>query len=114
MDINQGEIEKLYQWASNNFTNEIEVKYFTKIDKECVSYFEKRPFQSEYGKEYRYQTMPELRSELNAMWKDDDIMKQILKTVLVASMKNKPKMQENGQENKEENIKQLKPFIYNF
>lgn len=108
--LNQREIEKLYQWASEYHTEEIEEKYFTKIDKKCASYFEPRVSQAAYCREYTYDSMPKLRDELEAMWKDDDVMKQIEKVVLVAAMKNKPLLEDNIKSK----MNQLKPYIYNF
>lgn len=114
MDINLNEKERLYQWACEHGTSKQKERYFTKIDKMCASYFEKI-HRSEYCREYNFQTLPELRSELDAMWEGDDVMKEIEKPVLVASMKNKPKMKEqSGYNNRKEKREQLKPFIYNF
>lgn len=115
LDINQGEKDKLYQWACDNYSKELEEKYFTKIDKACDSYFEKKSLQAEYCIEYHFQTVPELQGELDIMWKDDDIMRQIERVVLVAFMKNKPKMWEIDEvEDKGKKMEQLRPFIYNF
>lgn len=113
LDINNKEADKLYQWACDNHTKELEEKYFSKFDKDCKSYYEKKSLQEEYCKEYTFQTMPELRSELSAMWKDDAIMEQIQKVVLVAAMKNKPEINKSD-ENTKEKMEQIKPYIYNF
>ena len=113
-DINQGEKDRLYQWACDNHSKELEEKYFTKIDRKCKSYFEKRSYQDLYYIEYSYQTMPEIKSELDAMWENDDVMENIEKVVLVASMKNKPKLEKELGEDQNERMEQLKPFIYNF
>lgn len=117
MDKNKREMEQLYQWASDNYKKELEDKYFTKIDGNCKSYFKKRSSGSEYCKEYKFETMQQLKNELSVMWKDEAAMQQIEKVVLVAAMKNKPYAEKKGQyEGKENtgNMEQLKPFIYNF
>lgn len=116
-DINKGEKERLYQWACEYHTKEIEERYFTRIDKECESYFEKRDPKEKYGREYVFQTIPELRKELEIMWDGDETMEQIMKAVLVASMKNKPMPEENNDtaaSNPEELKEQIKSYIYNF
>lgn len=116
-DINIGEKERLYQWACTYHTGELEVEYFTNIQKERESYYEKRDPLEKYGKEYTFQTMPELRRELELLWDGDEVMEQILKTVLVAAMKNKPLpgTEGEGQEASPREVKeQIKPFIYNF
>lgn len=113
-DRNQGEKEKMYQWACDNHTEELEEKYFTKIDKTCESYFEKKLRQETYCREYHFQTMPELRSELEVMWEKDEMMEQVEKAVLVAAMKNKPRLRFDGQSKREVRTDQLSSFIYNF
>lgn len=112
MDISQGEKAKLYQWACDCHTKELEERYFIMTDEKCGSYFEKRSHQTVYCKKYVFQTMPELRSELNAMWEDDDVMKQIEKTVLVASMKNKLRVQRTDK--RDDDDEKIAPFIYSF
>lgn len=114
IDRNQSDKEKMYQWACDKHTEELEEKYFTKIDKACESYFEKKLSQETYCREYCFQTMPELRSELEAMWGNDEAMEQVEKAVLVAAMKNKPRVKCDGQSEREVQTDQLSPFIYSF
>lgn len=111
-DINQLEKEKIYQWACENYTEEVESRYFTKIDKSCRSYFEETACPGEYCKEYNFQTVDELRRELSVLWKEDMVMERIFQAVLVAAMKNKPSMADgSGLSGK---MEEVKPFIYNF
>lgn len=111
-EINSLEKEKIYKWACRNHTKEIEDRYFTKIDKNSESYFEKKIYPIEYCYEYTFQTVVELRSALSALWKDDSIMEEIYQVVLVAAMKNKPSSVD--EDDVLEKMGEIKPFIYNF
>lgn len=110
-DINRLEKENLYQWACKNYSEETERKYFSPIDRNSNSYYEDINSLNEC-REYVFETAAELRLELNKLWQSDEKMKQIIKTVLVASMKNKPVGEVNPlRAEKEEGIKS---YIYNF
>lgn len=111
-DINVLEKEKIYQWSCDNYSQEIEDKYFTKINKDSESYFEKKVYSIEYCHEYTFQTADELRNELLALWKDNMIMEEICQTVIVAAMKNK--QLDSDKKRNLKNMEEVKPFIYNF
>lgn len=114
MNVNQSEKDRIYQWACENDTRELQYAYFIKFGEECRSCFEKRPYQSGYCREYMFHTMPQLRNELDEMWEDNEIMGQIKKAMLVASMKGKSREEEKNNGSKEERKEQISPYIYNF
>ena len=112
MDMNSKEKEKIYEWACDAGPD-IE-NSFTTIDKACDTYYEKRN-DEQYIKEYFYQTVPELKQELEALWGDSSYMKTVMQYVLVAAIKNKPRENEKSEENQEaQNAEQIKAYIYNF
>lgn len=111
---NQGEKEKIYQWTCENFSETLQDIYFKKNDKKCMSCFEKRLHQGKYCREYVFCTVPELKEELGAMWKEDEIMKCIEKAVIVACMKNKIQAADEEKKDKGSKVNQLDPFIYIF
>lgn len=114
-DINQLEKEKIYQWACDNYTEEIKEKYFTKIDRECDSYFESRIYSEKYCREYSFQTVVDMRNVLSELWRDDVIMEKVSQIVLVASMKNKPSREKGRHsENTLGEKETIKPYVYNF
>lgn len=90
MEKNAKEKELFYCWGGreeNNYS-------FEKIDLCTESYFiERKP--QEYIREYDFETLPELREELNKMWADESCMKDIMQAVLVAAFKNKPEISHN-------------------
>lgn len=110
--MSQNEKDRLYKWAVLNGKQNNEGNCFTKIDKNQESYYEKYE-DREYLTEYTFQTVPELRKELQKLWQNDECMKQIETVVIVAAMKNCTKMYEDNDTN-EVMEQQLKPYIYNF
>ena len=111
MDKNEKEKNMLYEWAKRDSSE----YSLSRIDKDIESYFshgERRVYIREYG----FETLPELFSELDCLWKDEQIMEQIKKTVGVAALKNKPYLYEEKQTEsvgkKKEDI--LPEFIYTF
>lgn len=111
MKKNEKEYQMLYEWGVRNH-----LKYnFLQIDKERESYFIKRQNDS-YIREYTFDTLPELMGELDLLWKDEEMLKQIKKVIGVAAMKNKPTrfVGERQQEVKAEKEEKMPAFIYNF
>lgn len=91
MDQSVREKEMLYQLELNGI-DEI-LKDFNVIDKGAVSYFESEP-QGSYLTEYGFETLLQLSELLSEMWKDEEYMDSIKKTLLVAAMKNMPLREE--------------------
>ena len=110
--MSENEKDRLYKWAVLNSKRNNEGNCFTKIDKNQESYYEKYE-DREYLTEYKFQTVPELREELQKLWPNEECMKQIETVVIVAAMKNCKKIYENNNIN-EVMEEQLKPYIYNF
>lgn len=54
--------------------------------------------------------MPELRNELEVIWEKDEVVKQVVKAVLVAFMKNKSRIKYDMQNKYEVQTDQLSPF----
>lgn len=110
--MRETEKDKLYQWAVQNNKSDNHIDCFTKIDKNKESYYE--PYEDRaYLMEYTFQTVPELREELQKLWQGDNCMQQIETVVLVAAMKNRGEVFEEKDTN-EATEQQLKPYIYNF
>lgn len=116
--MNLNEKEKLYKWASEAGINGNFCSCFTQIEDKCDSYYVKRNDNNTYMREYDFETVPEIKEELYAMWGNDADMQKIITTVLVSAIKNKPVfLEDKGKSPKcalEDNKKELKPYIYNF
>ena len=102
--MKKNEIERLHDWS---------VKYdgnyrFTGVDKNTKSYFATHE-EKEYIREYGFETIVEVKTELEKMWSGNRRMEEIIKTVAVATMKNEPKEAEN-----KEKIISLNECIYIF
>lgn len=80
--------EELFQWASENYSEEIERRYFTRINQNQDSYYIKK-IPDEYLKEYDYQTLSDLKNELHKLWGDEPVMSEMIQKAAVIAMKNK-------------------------
>lgn len=112
MDIADKEI--LYQWAQDNYSDEVKVKYYGDIDKSLHSYYSikgKEP----YLQEYTYQTLPKMKEELEKMWGKDQVMIEIITKIAVLAIKYKHRsgyVNCEGNYNSEDGV--IVPYIYNF
>lgn len=84
MDKCKREKEELYKWASTASKN-----YFACENNGAESYFRIRENDS-YIQKYDFETLPELKNALNAIWQQDEIMQKCMKSVLIAALKMKP------------------------
>lgn len=98
MDKNEKEKNLLYEWAVTSK----ESYSFPMIEKEKESYYIKRDT-SVYIRAYGFETLPELKMELEELWKGREIG-QALIPILVSAMKNKPT--ENRSLNEKKEIKE--------
>lgn len=110
MDKSRKEKDGLYDIACRHqrdyYTENIDIK---------ESYFIKRE-EEPYIREYGFETLPELKKELELMWKEDIVMQECIQTVLVSALKMKPTAEVEGEplhteKNKSE---KLPGYIYNF
>lgn len=113
MDKNQKEKEFLCNWHEKVKSDGGSYN-FPGIDTDAESYFVRRE-ESEYLKEYNFETLPQIKSELDKMWEGQDYMQEIIKPVLTAAMKNKP-TEEQKINDGDVNSKcgEIPVFIYNF
>lgn len=115
MKADDREKKQLYEWACSIERAYNDGNCFTSIDKRCKSYYEKRSEEGSYLKEYSYTTLPELRYELEKLWKDESDMLTMIPCILTASIRNKTVMNvKDERESQKVNEEQLKPYIYNF
>lgn len=111
MQKNEREKQMLYEWGVNNHRD-----VFMQMDHVKESYFQQRT-SNLYIKEYSFETLSELKEELDALWENDEEMESIKKVVGVAAVKNKPVKIEKEKEQVKTQSKQeekLPVFIYNF
>lgn len=114
MDKNLREKEALYHLNLEGVENVKES--FMEIDHELKSYFIPKK-EGDYLMEYNFDSLPQLKEQLNLLWEQEEYMKGIVQTVLVAAMKNKPSREvkeERNIENRENVEGELPAFIYNF
>lgn len=114
MDKNQREKDFLYKWASENSN-----KYcFSGMDQEKESYFIKREEKpNSYIREYKFESLPELKRELDILWGNNDTLEKVKKIIGVAALKNKPSViiqEQVKAEEKRDTGDKLPVFIYNF
>lgn len=114
MDKSKREKDKLYEIAC---TNQKDYYILNKCNND--SYFIKRD-DDVYIKEYGFESLPDLKEELNRMWDQDEIMQNCIQPVLAAVFKLKPKGKMEDKESSKElphtekREEKLPPFIYNF
>lgn len=87
-------------------------KSFDFTHKKKDSYFVQQK-KHEYLMEYRFETLPQLKEILDRLWEKEPYMQDIEKTVLAATIKNKPK-QEVRESTEREAEGYMPEFIYNF
>lgn len=109
---NKTEKDRMYEWALR-FSHREGKQVFTKIDFESESYWNIRGNSDTYLMEYKSQTLTDYSECLQKMWEEEEAMQEILKTVLVAIMKNEPseKQEKVQSEKKQEGLPE---YIYNF
>lgn len=96
------EADIIYEWSVRH-----EGSYqYLKTDKD--SYFIVQS-DTNYIREYGFQSIAELKTELRNMWLGDQCMEEMIKPVAVAAMKNEPESMEIGDDRKS-----LDEFIYIF
>ena len=110
MDQSVREKESLYQLQLNGIDDIL--KDFNVIDKGAVSYFDAEP-QRSYLAEYGFETLPQLRGLLSEMWRYEEYMDSIMKTLLAAAMKNVPLKEECTAKPKEAD-RVMPEYIYAF
>lgn len=108
----KGEKECLYNWALQ-FSYRQRKQVFTEFLPDSESYWIKRKNSEAYFMEYKPKTLMDFSEHLQKLWAEDEAMQEILKTVLVAIMKNEPIM-EQGQVQSEKKQGELPEYIYNF
>lgn len=114
MDKNVREKEALYHLELSGTENIKES--FAEVDYKLETYFSPKE-EKEYLMEYDFDSLPQLKEKLNLLWENEEGMKGIVQTVLVAAMKNKPTREvkeTRNIENSENNEGELPAFIYNF
>ena len=118
MKNNRKEQEMFYHWALTHHDELTEERYFPKINPERSSYYEEPQEIYPYCHEYSYETVDELKKQLEKMWGNDKTIEQILTAVVVSAFKNEPEnyredcSKSKAQENATQN--ELTTFIYNF
>lgn len=113
MDKSKREKDGLYEIACLK-----QKDYYRAAECSEGSYFVKRNDDT-YMREYGFETLPELKEELNKMWGGDETLETCLQTVLVAAFKLKPSDESDNGEDKESSgherkDEKLLPYIYNF
>lgn len=114
MDKCQREKDGLYDWACK--IENTGCNYgFAEIDKNLESYYILRK-EKKYLTEYNFETLPELKSVLDELWKNKPYMHDIMKAVLVATIKNKPKEFNKCVKHNQDsyNLNELPVYTYNF
>lgn len=118
MDKNNKEKKMLKDFADNRLNSNI--YQFPEIDLFADTYYICRDDNVEYIREYDFDTVLELRKELEHLWKGDNRMAEIIQPIIVAAMKNKP-MCENLSQDRNTKSKQVQDqsekllaYIYNF
>lgn len=81
----------IHQWAVSYSDNRI----INSKTLEQNSFFEKRNDTRAYIHEYGFNTASELLELLEVLWEKDEYMQEIIKTILVAAMKNRPQKNQN-------------------
>lgn len=113
MDKCEKEKILLAKWAKENING----YQFPQIDTVEETYFVSEGDRN-YIREYNMNILPDIREELESMWHGDELMQEIIRTVGVSAMKNKPKDMTFGRQNAfeyaDDTKEQLMPFIYNF
>lgn len=112
MGKNDKEKKMIYEWGAANYDR----YQFTEINGNTGSYFQERGDYN-YIREYYFDTVSELKDELNSLWEGEAYMESIIQAVLVALMKNKvdeSKTLESIDEEKPENPERMPAYIYNF
>lgn len=103
------EKESLYQLRLNGIDKITDS--FHRFDSNEDTYFMAYP-ERNYLMDYYFETLPQLREKLSDIWKNEEYMKDVLKTVLSAAMKNKPvETDDIVRQDIEETIP---TYIYNF
>lgn len=111
MDKNEREKEFLYQLKIGEMDDILQ--NFELSEGTVKSLFVSSPKRA-YLMEYDFETAPQLKVKLDALWEDEECMQAVKKTVLVAAMKNKPSKTEVKKEQEKEIREQMPAFIYNF
>lgn len=117
MDKNEKEKNLFYEWACRYDSDELKKNIFSPSMQGTDSYFVKREKGDNYLREYEFQTLPELRAELEIMWAGESYMDAVLKPVLVGSFKNRIATREENTDGVFDDIQKkegLSPYIYNF
>lgn len=110
--------EKEYLYELNILISDELNESFRSVDTGRESYFVPQE-ERNYIMEYYFETVPQLKERLNELWKDDSYMQDIIKTVVVAAMKNKPlksnqESVETEKDKEKQNQNHMPAFIYNF
>ena len=108
--MNQCAREKKYLY---NFEAGKVMADFREVDDEAESYFSQYA-QREYLMEYYFETVPQLKAMLDKLWESEAGMQGAIKTLVAATIKNKPIEDADSELNDEQGITELPEFIYNF
>ncbi len=115
IDVFGTETKKIHEWACKYGGDHMWKCYFGEIDKEAGSYFERTRSEESEMTRYYYKTAAELEQELDRMWDKDDVMREIIKPVLVAAMKGERIVNECDTADTKSGIEdELKDYVYNF
>lgn len=117
MDQEWKEKEILYKWGSMYHTDMLTNSIFLPIDQDADSYYIRRENLEAYLREYEFQSLPQLKTELIKMWKNEEYMNTIIKTVLASALKNRIEINmenENNAAGTNKEADELPQYIYNF
>ena len=103
-NMKKTEIARIYEWSAKYEGN----YRYSEADKDAKSYFIPHE-ENAYIREYEFETIADLKAELEKIWSGNVYMEEITRTVAVAAMKNKIKAAED-----KEKTRGLNEFIYTF
>lgn len=81
-----GDGERMLKWAESNYSQKREQQILTKIMKETVSYWEERKMEQGIW-EYGFETPLEIKEQLAELWKNNDVMQEMITISAVSLMK---------------------------
>lgn len=112
-DKNKREKENLLRWAEQ-YSLQQKAHIFSSMDNELSTYWTEKNACESYLMEYGFFSLPDIKKDLDLMWKHDEIMSAVEKSVLVAIMKNEIMSNLKQSYIQSDHSESLPEFIYNF